>query len=61
MQKIEKLKIKADQNDIEAIFKLGEIYANGENVNKDIKKSISYYQKAAAKGHKGAQVILGSI
>jgi len=47
--------------DIESMFKLAGKYAIGDGVKKDPSKSLKLYQAAAAKGHKGAQVVLGRV
>jgi len=56
-EKLEQLKREAEQGSIEKQYELGLYY--GEK--KDGNKSIYWYQKAAGKGHKAAQVILGRI
>ena len=44
-------KIEDEQNDSEALFKLGRKYYRGDGVPKNETKSIAYYKKAAKLGH----------
>src|SRR3989442_14469433 len=46
---------KADSGDTNAMYELGEMYANGKGVPKDTAKATEWWQKAAAKGNAIAQ------
>ena len=48
----------AKQNDGKALFRLGEIYSNGEGVKIDVPKSIEYFLKSADLNNTKAQTIL---
>jgi len=48
-----------NQGDANAQFILGMMYADGEEVTKDLKKAVPLIQKAAEKGHRLAQCNLG--
>jgi TPR repeat protein len=49
----------AKRGDVEAQFDLGEMYYNGEIVEKDFEKSFYWYSKAAEQGNAEAQYNLG--
>lgn len=55
------IKVKAGQGDPDAEFKMGCLYATGEEVRfpKDIYESADWFQKAAMQGHAEAQYRLG--
>ena len=50
----------ADQNDLDAQYKLGVCYEKGEGVGKDLKEAAKWYRKAAEKGIVEAQIALGA-
>ncbi|KAF9101566.1 hypothetical protein BGX29_005482 [Mortierella sp. GBA35] len=45
----------------EAVFRLGEMYDNGQGVDVDYPKAVEYYRKAAKQGHMQAQFRLGEM
>lgn len=49
---------KAQNGDIEAQYKLGSSYENGEGVDKDFIKAADWYRKAAKQNHKQARISL---
>lgn len=49
---------KARNGDIEAQYKLGSCYENGEGVDKDFIKAADWYRKAAKQNHKQARISL---
>ena len=51
----------AQQEDAEALFAMGNRYANGEGVEQDMKKAIEWVEKAAEQGHTKAQSALEQI
>ena len=51
----------ADRGDADAQFNLGQAYKMGKGVPLDLAQAQSWYQKAAAKGHKQAQVNVGLL
>ena len=51
----------ARQGRPDALNSLGDIYANGYGVTKDVKEADGWYRKAARKGHAGAQYRLGTM
>ena len=52
---------RAEQGDVSAQFNLGSMYANGEDVPKDVAKAFEWFQKAAAQGDAAAQFNLGTM
>jgi TPR repeat protein len=56
---LEATKEKADQGDAIAQFNLGQMYREGEGVEKDAKEAFKWYQKAADQGLAIAQFSLG--
>jgi TPR repeat protein len=51
----------AKQGDPLSQHNLGYCYENGEGVEKDIKKAIEWYQKAAKQGHEDSILRLESL
>jgi len=51
----------ADQGDVEAQYKLGEMYAIGEGLMPDAGESAKWFRRAAEDGHAQAQSSLGSM
>jgi TPR repeat protein len=51
----------AGKGNIEAQFRLGQIYENGEGFTKDFTKAVHWYRKAAANGNSCAQNSLGDM
>lgn len=49
----------ADQDDVQAQYKLGELYLSGNIVKQDKNEAIKWFRKAANRGHKDAQCRLG--
>lgn len=56
---INSIKKAAEQGDAKAQFNLGNCYAKGEGVNKNLKEAAYWYRKAAEKGLSEAQYNLG--
>lgn len=50
----------AEAGDPEAMYYLGQMYAAGFGVEKDLKKAIALYRKAAEQGHAPSQKELGT-
>ncbi len=57
----EQLEKAAAQGNAEAQFNLGNLYANGEGVPKNLTKATEWYRKAADQGHIQAQNSLGRL
>src|SRR4051812_12406959 len=55
------LTARAETGNAEAMFQLGQLYANGKDVKKDDLAALKWYQKAAAKDHTNAEIQFGSI
>ena len=55
------IKIKAQQGDAKAQFKLGNCYRMGEGVNKDVTEAVKWYRKAAEQDNAEAQLGLGGL
>jgi hypothetical protein len=51
----------AGLGNVEAYRTLGELYAEGDGVEKDPRKAIAWYQKAADKGDVGAQMMVDTL
>ena len=51
----------AEQGDPEAQFVLGNLYRDGQGVEKDLAQTIAWWEKAAALGYVDAQFALGNI
>jgi len=45
----------AEQGNVEAIMKLGEMYEEGQGTRLDLDKALEKYREANSKGHKGAE------
>lgn len=45
----------AEQNDISALYYLGEMYNDGTGVSRDLNKSLEYHYRAAQNGHDVSQ------
>jgi len=58
---LEQLRLLAEQGDPEAQYRLGELYEDGEIVERDLIKAVESYQEAAVQGHAGAQYALGHM
>jgi TPR repeat protein len=56
-----KFKASAEQGNIEAQYKLGGMFADGEGVGRDFKQAAFWTTKAATQGHAGAQFNLGNM
>lgn len=52
---------KAEQGDVSAQLELGWLYQYGEGVEKDIRKALEWYEKAAKQGSSQAQVNIAVI
>ena len=50
---------KANRGNVEAMIKVGGMYFSGEGVKQDRRKGLEYFEKAAAKGHKEVQGLVG--
>jgi len=48
----------AARGETTAMFNLGAMYENGVGVNADLAKAKTWYQRAAARNHPGAQAAL---
>jgi len=56
------LELKAQSGDHKAQYKLGEIYAVGnKEIEKNVNKSLYWYQQSAKNGNEAAQYILGNF
>jgi TPR repeat protein len=51
----------AEKGDVEAAFNLGQAYRLGRGVPTNIAAAVTWYQRAAAKGHPDAQATLGLL
>lgn len=51
----------ADENNVRAFFILGALHENGEGVERDYAKAMSWYQKAAELGDTAAQSNIGTL
>ena len=51
----------AEQGSVEGQVKLGDMYDQGQGVNKDEAQAVAWYRKAAEQGHFDAQFILGGM
>ncbi|MBL6959173.1 MAG: sel1 repeat family protein, partial [Rhodospirillales bacterium] len=51
----------ADQENLGALYNLGNLYFHGEGVSKDKLKGIGLAEKAAIKGHVSALAFLGAV
>ena len=60
-ENISELKVKAQEGDTEAQFKLGEYFNTGDGVGKDQVEAVNWYSKAADNGHAKAQLKLGEF
>jgi len=56
---LEELKSRADQDDADAQFHLGEMYEEGRGLPMDERRAAWWYRKAAVQGHADAQCSLG--
>jgi len=56
---LDSYRAKAKEGNVEAMFRLGVIYNNGEGVIKDDKEAFKWYRKAAELGHARAMTNLG--
>lgn len=61
MDKIEKLKVKADKGNSNAQFYLGLMYRYGQVVDKDIRLAAKYFKMAAKQGDIEALIYLGKM
>ncbi|MGH7148915.1 MAG: tetratricopeptide repeat protein, partial [Nitrospiraceae bacterium] len=50
---------RAEAGNLDAQFKLGQMYEHGECVAVDMQAAAKWYRQAAASGHAGAQKVLG--
>ena len=55
---LKQLRTMAEKGDPDAQFRLGELYEEGDIVERDFGKAIEAYRKAAEQGHSGAQYAL---
>ena len=55
----ERIRILAEQGDVEAQLELGNLYREGNGVSKDFKKAVEWYRKSAGQGYDVAQNALG--
>ena len=55
----EKLKLAAEQGNVEAQYKVGLVYLNGNGVDRDYAAAVKWFQKAAKQGDSDAQCALG--
>ena len=58
---VEQLHVLAEQGDVEAQYKLGRIYANGEGVPRNGSEAVRWYRLAADQGNVNAQYRLGNM
>ena len=56
-----KLMALAEKGDVQAQVDLGDLFRKGQEVAKDLRKAMEWYQKAAALGNAQAQANLGEI
>ena len=49
----------AEQGNADAQFQIGLIYVNGQDITKDYKQAVAWFDKAAKQGHREAQTKLG--
>ena len=54
-------RLASEQGDAKAQFRLGEMYENGEGVEKDYREAVKWYTKAAQQGLASAQNNLGGM
>lgn len=59
LMKLQELERLADQGDANAQCKLGHMYKNGQDVERDYFISFAWYKKSAEQGHADAQYNLG--
>lgn len=57
-QAVQWLNRAADQNDANAIYRLGSIYSDPDNLKYNMPLALSYFEDAARKGHRPAQLQL---
>eukprot|EP00984_Skeletonema_dohrnii_P027324 scaffold16855_cov99-Skeletonema_dohrnii-CCMP3373.AAC.1 len=50
----------ANMGDVEAHNQFGELYHNGQGVERDMKKAVHHWEEAAIGGHPGARFVLGA-
>jgi TPR repeat protein len=50
---------KAGSGDLNALWKLGKLYHDGESIPKDVAKSFQYFEKAATRGNAPSQLLVG--
>ncbi len=55
------LEVLGKQGDVNAQYKLGDMYLRGKGVERDLQKSIGWYEAAAKQGHVEAPVNLAAI
>ncbi len=60
-QDIKQLRLSAEQGDEASQFKLGVMYDNGTDVQKDDQEAAKWYELAAEQGNASAQFSLGSL
>lgn len=58
---IDALKEKSEKGDVDAQFRLGSIYFNGDGVPENRKEAVKWLRKAAEQGHSFAQYALGHL
>jgi hypothetical protein len=51
----------AEEGDVWAQYDLGRCYANGEGVEKDMKKAVYWFTKAAEQGNANAKTNLSNL
>ena len=52
---------RAENNDVDAIFTLGEMYRNGYKVAKNYQEAVKWYEKLAYEGYQGSQRKMGDL
>ncbi|MBR5130508.1 MAG: sel1 repeat family protein [Alphaproteobacteria bacterium] len=58
VQALEEFTYLADEQDATALYYMGQMYENGQGVEKDTKKATEYYQRADVLGNQQASVVL---
>lgn len=57
----EELEVLANQGDIQAQYKLGQMYYNGKGTEQNLKKAFKFFQKSAKQNFSESQFMLGEM
>ena len=60
-ESFERYKKAAEQGDVEAQYNLGLMYEFGDGVEEDFDQAVKWFEKAAERGHEGAQDALEQL